>query len=90
MASDRRGTMGGWVSSRHGWQQLSVGRGADTLSRVGSPLGPWVSGFATSRISQCHPTEEEEESLADDGEDEELRRTWRRASTSFAPIRISI
>ena len=39
--------------------------------------------FIASRILQCHPTEEEEESLANDGEEEELRRTWRRASTSF-------
>ena len=46
--------------------------------------------FVASRILRCRPTEEEEESLANDGEEEELRRTWQRALTSFALIRISI
>ena len=66
----------------HGWVggfQVGVGHGTDTAR----------TPFATSWISRCRPTEEEE-SLADDGEEEELRRTWQRALTSFALIRISI
>ena len=74
--------MGGFQVSVGGFSLTWVvcGRGANTAR----------TRFAASWISRCRPTEEKEESLADDGEEEELRRTWQRASMSFAPIRISV
>ena len=55
----------------------------DRLHRV-FPLADMARHrFTASQISRCRPVEEEEESLADDGEEEELQRTCRKASTSF-------
>ena len=38
MASDRRETMGGWISSRRGWLQIGV--------------GPWVGGFRPTWVAE--------------------------------------
>ena len=83
MASDRCGTMGGGF-------QVSVGGFSSAWAVCGRGVDTARTWFAASRISRCRPIGEEEESLADDGEEEELWRTWRRASTCFASIWISI
>ena len=41
MASDRRGTMGGWVSSQRGWLQTSVGGFSSAWAVCGH--GAWVA-----------------------------------------------
>ena len=69
--------------------QVGVGGFSSAWAVCGHGADMARTRYAASRILQCHPTEEEE-SLADDGKEEEMRWTWQRALTSFAPIRISI
>ena len=70
--------------------QVGVGGFSSTWVMCGRGADMARTRFVASWISQCRLTKEEEESLVNDGKEEELQRTWWRASTSFALIWISI
>ena len=62
--------MGPWV----GGFQVGVGGFSSAWAVCGHGADMAKTRYAASRILQCHPTEEEE-SLADDGKEEEMRWT---------------